>query len=64
MRAMAYLPKEELGNVVPFLEDILKYGYLPNWKNHMKRLKAFFDSKFESGWELKTELPWKEWGKL
>ncbi len=64
MRAMAYLPKEELGNVVPFLEDILKYDYLPSWKNHMKKLKTFFDSKFQSDWELKTELPWKEWGKL
>ena len=64
MRAMAYLPKEELGNVVPFLEDVLKYGYLPSWKNLMKKLKTFFDSKFESDWEKKTDLPWAEWGKV
>jgi len=64
MRAMAYLPKEELGNVVPFLEDVLKYEYLPGWKSLMKKLKTFFDSKFESDWERKTDLPWMEWGKI
>jgi len=63
MRAMAYLPKEKLGEVVPFLEDVLKYEYLPGWKRLMGRLKKYFDSKFESGWEKNTDLPWEEWGK-
>ena len=27
MKARAYLPKEKLGEVVPFLEDMLKYDY-------------------------------------
>jgi DNA-binding NtrC family response regulator len=64
MRAMAYLPKEKLGDVVPFLEDILKYEYLPGWKRLMEKSKTFFDSKFESDWEKKTGFPWKEWGKI
>jgi len=64
MGAMAYLPKEKLGEIVPFLEDVLKYEYLPGWKRLMERLKGFFDSKFESDWEKKTDLPWQEWGKL
>ncbi len=64
MRAMAYLPKEKLGDVVPFLEDVLQYEYLPGWKNLMKKLKKFFDSKFESDWEKKTDLPWSEWGRV
>ena len=63
MRAMAYLPKEKLGSIVPFLEDVLKYEYSPGWKRVMERLKKFFDSKFEPGWEKKTDLPWEEWGK-
>lgn len=63
MRAMAYLPKEKLGEIVPFLGDILKYEYLPGWKSLMQKLKRFFDSKFESDWEKKTDLPWEEWGK-
>jgi len=63
MRAMAYLPKEKLGEIVPFLEDILKYEYLPSWRRLMEKSKRFFDSKFEPGWEKKTDLPWEEWGK-
>jgi hypothetical protein len=60
MKAMAYLPKERLGEVVPFLEDVLKYEYLPGWKRLMERLKRYFDSKFGSGWEKKTDLRWDE----
>jgi len=63
MGAMAYLPKEKMGEIVPFLEDVLKYEYLPGWKRLMERLKRYFDSKFGSDWEKKTDLPWKEWGK-
>ncbi len=62
MGAMAYLPKETLGEIVPFLEDVLKHEYLPGWKTLVKKLKRFFDPKFGSGWEEKTDLPWEEWG--
>ena len=31
LMARAYLPKEKLGEVVPFLEDVLKYDYFPGW---------------------------------
>jgi CheY-like chemotaxis protein len=63
MKARAYLPKEKLGEVVPFLEDVLKYEYLPGWKRLLEELKGFFDSKFESDWEKKTGLLWQEWHK-
>jgi CheY-like chemotaxis protein len=63
MKARAYLPKEKLGEVVPFLEDVLNYEYLPGWKRLLEKLKGFFDSKFESDWEKKTGLPWQEWHK-
>jgi CheY-like chemotaxis protein len=62
-KARAYLPKEKLGEIVPFLEDIWKYDYLPGWKSLLDKLKGFFDTKFESDWEKKTGLPWKEWHK-
>jgi CheY-like chemotaxis protein len=65
MKAHAYLPKEKLGEIVPFLEDVLRYEYLPGWKRLLDNLKGFFDSKFESDWEKKTGLPWREfrtWG--
>jgi len=63
MKAMAYLPKEKLGEIVPFLEDVLKYEYLPGWKRLYSKLKEFFDTKFESEWEKKTGLNWREWGR-
>ena len=62
-KARAYLPKEKLGEIVPFLEDVLKYEYLPGWKRVMDRLKGFFDTRFESDWEKKTGLLWQEWAK-
>lgn len=64
MKARAYLPKEKLGEVVPFLEDVLKLDYLSGWQKLMEKLKWFFDSKFESDWEKKTGLMWQEWGKM
>ncbi len=64
MKARAYLPKEKLGEIIPFLEDVLKYDYLPGWKRLFEKLKGFFDTKFESDWDKKTGLNWKEWGKL
>ena len=64
MKARAYLPKEKLGQIVPFLEDVLKCEYLPGWKRLYEKLKGFFDLKFESDWEKKTGLNWQEWGKL
>ena len=64
MKARAYLPKEKLGEIIPFLEDVLKYEYLSGWKRLLEKLKGFFDSKFETDWEKKTGLNWSEWGKL
>jgi CheY-like chemotaxis protein len=61
--AWAYLPKEKLGEIVPFLEDVLAYEYVPGWKRLYEKLKGFFDSKFESDWEKKTGLNWQEWTK-
>ena len=63
LKARAYLPKEKLGEVVPFLEDVLRYDYLPGWKRLLENLKSFFDGRFESDWEKKTGLNWREWGK-
>ncbi len=61
LKAWAYLPKEKLGEVVPFLEDVLKYDYLPAWKRLFEKLEGFFNSQFESDWEIKTGMRWKEW---
>ena len=46
MKARAYLPKEKLGDIVPFLEGMLKTDYLPGWKNLLGELGGFFTEKF------------------
>src|SRR4030042_2735036 len=46
MKARAYLPKEKLGEVVPFLEDVLRYEYLPGWKRLLEKLKGFFTARW------------------
>jgi hypothetical protein len=43
------------------LEDVLAYDYVQGWKHLYEKLKEYFDSKFESDWEKKTGLDWKEW---
>lgn len=63
MGARAYLPKEKLGEIVPFLEDVLNYEFESGWKLLFEKLHGFFTEKFESDWEKKTGLNWKEWGK-
>jgi CheY-like chemotaxis protein len=63
MKARAYLPKEKLGEIVPFLEDILKYEFEPGWKSLFEKLHSFFTERFESDWEKKTGMDWREWGK-
>jgi DNA-binding NtrC family response regulator len=54
-KALSYIPKEELGGVVPFLEDVLRYDYLPAWQRLFNRLREFFNSKFGTGWETRIK---------
>jgi CheY-like chemotaxis protein len=61
--ARAYLPKEKLGEIVPFLEVVLASEYAAGWKRLYEKLKGFFDSEFESDWEKETGLNWQEWTK-
>jgi CheY-like chemotaxis protein len=61
MKAHAYIPKEKLGEIVPFLEDVLHYEYLPGWKRLLEKLKGSFDNKFEKDWEKKVGMDWRQW---
>jgi DNA-binding NtrC family response regulator len=63
MGARAYLPKEKLGEIVPFLEDVLQYDFESGWRRLFEKLHSFFTEKFESDWEKKTGMQWREWGK-
>jgi CheY-like chemotaxis protein len=63
MGARAYLPKEKLGEIVPFLEDLLKYEYLPGWKRLLEKLEGFFNERWGHYWKKSEEEFWKEFDK-
>jgi len=60
MGARAYLPKEKLGEIVPFLEDVLKYEYLPGWRRLLEKLEGFFNERWGKYWKKPEEKFWKE----
>lgn len=45
-KARAYLPKDKLGAIVPFLENMFEYEYPPGWKYLMQELEGYFNEKF------------------
>jgi hypothetical protein len=60
MGARAYLPKEKLGEIVPFLEDVLTYEYLPGWKHLLMKLERTFITQWGEYWKKSDETFWKE----
>ena len=57
--ARAYLPKEKLGEIVPFLEDVLKYENLAGWSRLLENLRGFFNSRWGENWKKIDENFWK-----
>jgi len=51
MGAMAYLPKDKMGEIVPFLEDALKYEFEPGWKRLLSALRDTFIDLWGRDWE-------------
>jgi CheY-like chemotaxis protein len=62
MKARAYLPKDKLGEIIPYLEDVLTYEFEPGWKRLYKNLRSFFDEVFGTDWEKKTGIKDLKWG--
>ena len=48
--AYAYLPKGKLGEIVPFLEDILIHDRKKGWRRLLDKLNAHFDEIFDDDW--------------
>lgn len=63
MKARAYLPKEKLGEIVPFLEDVLSYEYLPGWKRLMKKMEGYFKARWGEYWKKAEEDFWEDFDK-
>jgi DNA-binding response OmpR family regulator len=54
--ASAYLPKDKLGELVPFLEDVLQYEHKTGWKRLLAKLENYFDNQFEPDWKKKSGI--------
>lgn len=59
-KAWAYLPKDKLGEIVPFLECVLEEEYLPGWGRLMKKLEEYFNSRWGRLWKKSEESFWDE----
>lgn len=58
--ARAFLPKQYLGAVVPFLKDVLTYEYGPAWKRILKSMENVFSKGWGPYWQKPDESFWKE----
>jgi len=63
MGARTYLPKEKIGEIVSFLEDILKYDYEPGWRHLMENLRGFFNTRWGDGWWIPEAKFWSDFDK-
>jgi DNA-binding response OmpR family regulator len=61
MGARAYLPKEKLGQLVPFLEDVLRYENMPGWKRLFEKLGDFFNKRFGPDWQGLESKFWNKY---
>ncbi len=61
--ARAYLPKEKMGEIVPFLEDVLTYEPITGWRRLFERLGDYFSRRFGTDWQKADETFWKNFPK-
>ena len=62
MKARAYLPKDKLGEINSYLEDVLTKDFESGWKRLYKKLRSFFDETFGADWEKETGIKGTGWG--
>jgi hypothetical protein len=64
MKASTYLPKEKLGKIVPFLEDVIEETDTPSgWTRTKKRLDDYFDKRWGEDWRKSNAKFWKNFDK-
>ena len=60
MGARAYIPKEKLADIIPFLEDVLTLAHKPGWQSLFNRLGGFFNRAFGSEWQKDEKAFWEQ----
>jgi len=58
--AKAYIPKEKMADILPFLEDVLTLEHRPGWRRLFERLGGFFSAKFGPEWQKGEEEFWDQ----
>ena len=58
--ARAYIPKQKLAEIIPFLEDILTLGHRKGWIRVFERLGTFFMTAFGPDWQKSEKTFWEE----
>ena len=58
--ARAYLPKEEIVRIVPFLEDVLAHDPISGWRRPFELLGEYFSRYFGPDWQETDKLFWKD----
>jgi len=58
--ARAYLPKDKLGSLIPFLEDVLQLSYQSVWKKALDQVITIFDKRFGSDWRKSEQEFWDD----
>ena len=48
--ARAYLPKDQLGHIAPFLTDVLTMDHASGWKAVLRKLSGSFGKRFGPEW--------------
>jgi len=61
--ASAYLPKDKLGSLIPFLEDVLRLSYQSVWKKALVEVMTVFNKRFGSDWRRSEQEFWDEFEK-
>jgi DNA-binding response OmpR family regulator len=60
MGARAYIPKEKMSEIVPFLEDVLTLGHQSGWRRLFQRLGGFFNASFGPQWQQDEKTFWEQ----
>jgi len=58
--ARAYLPKEKLADIVPYLEDALTQDYPRGWGRLFGELRGYFDTRFGDRWMETDQRFWSQ----
>ncbi len=61
--ARAFLPKEQLGDLVPFLEDVLNCSCTSGSKKALDKVDRYFQRKIGSDWRKSEQEFWEDFEK-